>query len=151
MSQEQPMRDEFSEIKPERVWLSLSNVCDQGKFKVTLEVNGQPKELFNSYVHQNDGIVLHDYNLTWLFNSRNEEINRLHCFRNKDQELMEGAFDTISELKNKIDILKVLLKDALPFITQSKLLMIGGHERNKRQYIIELEDKINNVLGVKNG
>lgn len=66
MSQQEVFIDPFHSLKPEKVWLYLTNICDEGKFKVVLEVNGQDKVLFNSYVEQSEGVVSNHYNLTWL-------------------------------------------------------------------------------------
>jgi hypothetical protein len=62
----EPARDPFYDIKPEKVWLYLTNICDKGKFKVVLEVNGQEKVLFESYVEQGEVIISEHHNLTWL-------------------------------------------------------------------------------------
>jgi hypothetical protein len=66
MQDQIPAKDIFQDVKPERVWLTLSNVCDKGKFRVVLEVNGVEKELFHSYPNRADGIISESHNLTWL-------------------------------------------------------------------------------------
>lgn len=67
MEDQQVCRDPFYDLIPERMWLRVTNigVKHEGMVKVILEVNGQEKELFNSYVI--DGIVSHEFNFTpWL-------------------------------------------------------------------------------------
>lgn len=64
--EQQPFRDPFYDIKPDRVWLDVTNigVNAEGMVKVILSINGHRNELFHSYV--TDGVVSHCYNLSWL-------------------------------------------------------------------------------------
>jgi hypothetical protein len=60
-------KDPFYDLIPEKMWLRVTNVGvrHEGMVKIILEVNGQEKVLFDSYVI--DGTVIHDFNLTgWL-------------------------------------------------------------------------------------
>lgn len=56
----------------DRVWIKITNICDPGMFKVTLEVNGVDRDLFYSYPDRHDGLVSESHNLTWLLNERNQ-------------------------------------------------------------------------------
>lgn len=58
-------------IRAEKLWLTFSNICEEGKFKVTLEINGTPFKEFYQYVGQKDGVVNESWNLTWLLRQRN--------------------------------------------------------------------------------
>jgi hypothetical protein len=49
------------------VWITITNICDKGKFKVSLEVDGKEvRDLFYSYPDQNEGIVSQSHNFSWL-------------------------------------------------------------------------------------
>jgi len=74
---------EFSNIIPERLWLTIDNQVDK-KVKITLEINGQDKVLEHCRFECFDpeqGHYLHSWNLTWLLaNARardKAEIERL--------------------------------------------------------------------------
>ena len=65
---QQPAKDPFDSIVPERVWISISNIeAKPGRLCVALEVNGKTvRELFHGYPSQEDGVVSQNHNLTWL-------------------------------------------------------------------------------------
>ncbi len=60
------------------VWLDITNVCERGKFKVSLQINGKEYlEFFHSYPHQGEGIVSQGHNLTWIFEAGFAEAVRM--------------------------------------------------------------------------
>ena len=50
------------------IWVNVSNICDKGKIRVSLTVNGEEyDDVFYSYASQEDGCVCVSQNLTpWL-------------------------------------------------------------------------------------
>lgn len=88
----------------ERVWLRISNCCDRGKFRVTLEINGKDyKDLFYSYPSQEDGVVSIEQNLTWLLNSRTSEVEALN---ERIEDLLDWICEKDSTQEWAIDALK---------------------------------------------
>ena len=49
------------------IWLKITNVCDRGKIRITLEINGRDhRDIFYSYPSQEEGVVSIEQNLTWI-------------------------------------------------------------------------------------
>jgi hypothetical protein len=65
------------------LWLNLSNVCERGSFKVSLDIDGVEKVLFLQNVEQDEGVVSHSFNLTQYLRASQDEIVRLKR-RNED-------------------------------------------------------------------
>lgn len=63
------LTEQVPNIKPERVWIRVSNCEKQGRFIVVLEINGGPlnggyeKEIYNS-VDECDGNISQSTNIT---------------------------------------------------------------------------------------
>ena len=80
------------------VWLDITNVCDRGKFKVSLQINGKEyQEFFHSYPHQGDGIVSQGHNLTWIFEAGFAEAVRL--LKSDDADKYEDDMDGVSPVE----------------------------------------------------
>ena len=81
------------------IWLDITNVCDRGKFKVYLSVNGKEyREFFHCYPNQSDGIVSQGHNLKWIFEAGFQEAVRL--LRKTGYEDMEDAADCLENLRS---------------------------------------------------
>lgn len=81
MSDERIARDPFYDIKPERAWVGVSNMTEDRKLRVLLEINGIERVLFSSALPFDEGNVLQHSNITWLINSNkslyDDELTRL--------------------------------------------------------------------------
>jgi len=69
--EQQPSCDPFYYLIPESMWLTLTNLTKDGnklpdgKVRLVLSVNGQERDLYNSYVI--DGTIIHSWQMTgWL-------------------------------------------------------------------------------------
>ena len=72
------------------IWLDITNVCDRGKFKVYLSINGKEyREFFHCYPNQSDGIVSQGHNLTWIFDAGFQEAVRM--LKSKDADKYEDS------------------------------------------------------------
>jgi hypothetical protein len=64
--QQVPARDTtFDGVKPERIWIGVTNCNTPGRFQVVLEVNGIEKTIYDS-INECDGNISHYSNVSWL-------------------------------------------------------------------------------------
>lgn len=111
LAEEMPAQRTYPVV--EHVWLKITNICEKGKFRVTLEINGQDYgDLFYSYPDQEEGVISQGHNLTWLI-AKSAQVKALkvklaheeQC--NHEQALkIEKAHAHIQELKAEIARLK---------------------------------------------
>jgi len=73
------------------MWLCLSNVCDKGKFKITLEINGEPFKEWCQYVEQDEGVLCESWNLTHWLKTNNKEISLLRKVADATEDYMNSV------------------------------------------------------------
>lgn len=81
----------------ESAWLDMSALPDEKtgiqRLNITLVLNGEHRrELYNSYC--SEGLVLHSYNLTWMFNGLKERL----AIAKKQLEIAKETLLEIGEL-----------------------------------------------------
>lgn len=91
-------QQEITQPIVEHAWLDLSSAPDEKtkiqRLKLDLVLNGDhKKQLYNSYYCE--GLVLHSYNLTWMFNSYKERITIADKKLQKYEEIIRKQSETL--------------------------------------------------------
>lgn len=124
MSDQVAARDTtFDNSECKSIWLDFSNIQKDDYLTVSLIIDGKEKVINEFYIpglNRSEGITLHGHNLTWVFNTRNAEIEKLKAenaelkfeLEAKQRPLGEQVLEmsmTITKLTRQRDVMKKAL------------------------------------------